>query len=419
MGGWRTRHCHFCGSWAWSVGSLNTFYPNSWPNTLVSIQLAFVNVLILIHLMKIPSYLLWCKWFEAAWWCFSLNGGGHRGGGSAAIELVINSGWSWLYSRVVLITQSSWFKLLPVVFVFLLVYYLRKHLSFWKSEWFRGVSNFLHFESFLMGISMRHFPDIEFAYYAWVISTLHCLYQWTIIRLVQRFGKCHWCWHQYLSKVSHDISQRAPDALWHQLLTKMRPLVCVLPIHFQFFHFKARYKSYPHSWFNLLCSKCPDGGDTKKTCSLITDPKHSTKNSGSSGFIIRQQWFSDSAKNNDQLTLPGSTERRCRCFAIGHFCCWYRPGLNSTQNFDSVSTRRRDGWTVWGQWGLCDTEEDWEGCSSLQPVSTVKQPAHNFWTQVAAHFVTDYPSRGNACKETCCSLTFAGHLSYSFPTDGR
>ena len=88
----------------------------------------------------------------------------------------------------------------------------------------------------------------------------------------------------------------------------------------------------------------------KKTCSLITDPKNSTKNSGSSGFIIRQQWFSDSAKNNDQLTLPGSTERRCRCFAIGHFCCWYRPGLNSTQNFDSVSTRRRDGW-------LCEASE--------------------------------------------------------------
>ena len=39
-----------------------------------------------------------------------------------------------VYIRVVLITQSSWFKLLPVVFVFLLVYYLRKHLSFWKSE---------------------------------------------------------------------------------------------------------------------------------------------------------------------------------------------------------------------------------------------------------------------------------------------
>ena len=37
-------------------------------------------------------------------------------------------------STVVLITPSSWFKLLPVVFVFLLVYYLRKHLSFWKSE---------------------------------------------------------------------------------------------------------------------------------------------------------------------------------------------------------------------------------------------------------------------------------------------
>ena len=68
--------------------------------------------------------------------------------------------------RVVLITPSSWFKLLPVVFVFLLVYYLRKHLSFWKSEWFRGVSNFLHFESFLMGISMGQFSDIEFAYYA-------------------------------------------------------------------------------------------------------------------------------------------------------------------------------------------------------------------------------------------------------------
>ena len=40
----------------------------------------------------------------------------------------------WAHGRVVLITPSSWFKLVPVVFVFLLVYYLRKHLSFLKSE---------------------------------------------------------------------------------------------------------------------------------------------------------------------------------------------------------------------------------------------------------------------------------------------
>ena len=38
------------------------------------------------------------------------------------------------YVRVVLITPSCWFKLVPVVFVFLLVYHLRKHLSFLKSE---------------------------------------------------------------------------------------------------------------------------------------------------------------------------------------------------------------------------------------------------------------------------------------------
>ena len=90
---------------------------------------------------------------------------------------------------------------------------------------------------------------------------------------------------------------------------------------------------------------------------LLTDhwSKEFQQTSGSSGFIIRQQWFSDSAKNNDQLALPGSTERRCRCFAIGHFCCWYRPGLKSTphwaQNFDS--TRRRDGWRP----GLCEASE--------------------------------------------------------------
>ena len=37
-----------------------------------------------------------------------------------------------LSGRVLLITSSSSFKLAPVVFVFLLVYYLRKHLSFWN-----------------------------------------------------------------------------------------------------------------------------------------------------------------------------------------------------------------------------------------------------------------------------------------------
>ena len=39
-----------------------------------------------------------------------------------------------LYSRVVLITRSSWFKLVPVVFVFLLVYYLAifGYLAIWQ-----------------------------------------------------------------------------------------------------------------------------------------------------------------------------------------------------------------------------------------------------------------------------------------------
>ena len=64
-----------------------------------------------------------------------------------------------LCNRVVLITPSSWIKLLPVVFVFLLVYYLRKHLSFLKSEWFRGICNFF-FTS--MGISMGKWPKIIF-----------------------------------------------------------------------------------------------------------------------------------------------------------------------------------------------------------------------------------------------------------------
>ena len=45
-------------------------------------------------------------------------------------------------------------KFVPVVFVFLLVNYLRKHLSFRDLSHFWGVCNFLHFESFLMGISM-------------------------------------------------------------------------------------------------------------------------------------------------------------------------------------------------------------------------------------------------------------------------
>ena len=42
--------------------------------------------------------------------------------------------FGYIFGRVVLITPSSWFKLVPVVFVFLLVYYLRKHLRFLKSE---------------------------------------------------------------------------------------------------------------------------------------------------------------------------------------------------------------------------------------------------------------------------------------------
>ena len=60
----------------------------------------------------------------------------------------------------------SWpLKHVPVVFVFLLVNYFRKHLGFRDLSHFWGVCNFLHFESFLMGISMGQFPDIEFAYY--------------------------------------------------------------------------------------------------------------------------------------------------------------------------------------------------------------------------------------------------------------
>ena len=67
--------------------------------------------------------------------------------------------------REVLKTRSWPPKLVPVVFVFLLVNYLRKHLGFRDLSHFWGVCNFLHFESFLMGISMGQFPDIEFAYY--------------------------------------------------------------------------------------------------------------------------------------------------------------------------------------------------------------------------------------------------------------
>ena len=43
--------------------------------------------------------------------------------------------------RVGLIAPSCSSKLVPVVFLFLLVYYLRKQLSFSKSEWFWAVSN--------------------------------------------------------------------------------------------------------------------------------------------------------------------------------------------------------------------------------------------------------------------------------------
>ena len=71
-----------------------------------------------------------------------------------------------VYTREVLKTRSWPPKLVPVVFVFLLVNYLRKHLGFRDLSHFWGVCNFLHFESFLMGISMGQFPDIEFAYYA-------------------------------------------------------------------------------------------------------------------------------------------------------------------------------------------------------------------------------------------------------------
>ena len=47
-----------------------------------------------------------------------------------------------LGSRPGLIAPSSSSKLLPVVFLFHLVYYLRKHLSLSISDWFWGVCNF-------------------------------------------------------------------------------------------------------------------------------------------------------------------------------------------------------------------------------------------------------------------------------------
>ena len=51
-------------------------------------------------------------------------------------------------NRVGHIAPSCSSKLLPVVFLFLLVYYLRKQLSFSKSEWFWAVSN-LHIWAYL------------------------------------------------------------------------------------------------------------------------------------------------------------------------------------------------------------------------------------------------------------------------------
>ena len=68
-----------------------------------------------------------------------------------AILLCMNA---TMHNRVGLITPSLWFKLLPLVFVFLLVYHLRKHLSFSIFDWFWGVSNSLlsfsgDFEQFL------------------------------------------------------------------------------------------------------------------------------------------------------------------------------------------------------------------------------------------------------------------------------
>ena len=47
-----------------------------------------------------------------------------------------------LHGREGLITRSSSSKLLPLVFLLPLVYYLRKHLSLSISDWFWGVSNF-------------------------------------------------------------------------------------------------------------------------------------------------------------------------------------------------------------------------------------------------------------------------------------
>ena len=46
-----------------------------------------------------------------------------------------------MYSREGLITRSLWSKLLPLAFLFLLVYHLRKHLSLSILEWFWVICN--------------------------------------------------------------------------------------------------------------------------------------------------------------------------------------------------------------------------------------------------------------------------------------
>ena len=66
---------------------------------------------------------------------------------TAEIHFALSLAWS-PHNRVGHIAPSCSSKLLPVVFLFLLVYYLRKQLSFSKSEWFWAVSN-LHIWAYL------------------------------------------------------------------------------------------------------------------------------------------------------------------------------------------------------------------------------------------------------------------------------
>ena len=73
-----------------------------------------------------------------------VNGNRHQRSKLLPENLVSCVHWSALSlpPRVGLTAPSSFSKLVPVVFLFLLVYYLRKHLSLSISDWFWAVSNF-------------------------------------------------------------------------------------------------------------------------------------------------------------------------------------------------------------------------------------------------------------------------------------